>query len=128
MKRKTRKRIGQSLIAIGLVLTLVGVGYEAASYPWRLLWQRFGFSVSEELPDPKPLENAVLIDPALVQPQPVPSDGLPVNGDLFAALPDIPLTQLGTFKLPNLCISANLVEGTGREPFFGLGPDRTVAV
>ncbi|MEA5012699.1 MAG: class D sortase [Angelakisella sp.] len=121
MKRKTRKYMSRTLIALGLVLAVIGIGYEATSYPWRLVWQRMGFEVTQELPDPEPLENAVLIDPADIQPQLVPSDNLPLNGDLLAPLPNIQLNQLGTFKLPKLGISENLVEGTGHELMYGVG-------
>ncbi len=121
MKRKTRKRISRSLIALGLALVLVGAGYEAANYPWRLLAVRMGLAQDRVPDDPAPLDNAVLLTPEQFPETGAEEASLPENGDLLAGLPQIQLTQLGVFKLPKLDISENLVEGTGQELLYGVG-------
>ncbi len=121
MKRKTRKRISRSLMALGLALILIGAGYEAANYPWRLWAVRLGWAEEQVPPDPPPLENATLLAPEEFPEQQATDEALPENGDLLAGLPQIQLTQLGIFKLPKLDISENLVEGTGQELLYGVG-------
>lgn len=116
MKRTTRKKLSNLLIGTGLALILAVLVYEAANYPWRTL-----FGSGGELADPDPpAARYVLRDPSAPAPE-QDAQGLPEEGGLLAARPDIELTLIGYIKLPALSVSENIVEGVGDEMLYGVG-------
>lgn len=115
------KRLANILIAAGIILAAVGIVYETANYPWRMLLSRFGISVGDTLPDPKPLKNGHGFSDFMSVGAEKP-DGLPAgNSGMFAMRPDMKLTLVGSVKIPMLGISENIVEGAGEELLYGVG-------
>ena len=131
MTKKNRKRLSTALTAAGLlVLLAVGV-YEASSYPWHLLFARFGWiEVAQELPDPPALPQELVVAPQVTALPALPTDG---EDDPFEpdALPEVPpvvinrpkveLTFLGYIKIPKIKVSENLIEGINNEMYYGIG-------
>jgi LPXTG-site transpeptidase (sortase) family protein len=132
MKNQHRKRLSTALIASGLlVLLAVGI-YEASSYPWHLLFARFGWVEEvQELPDPPALPQELVVTPsptATVDAPPEGEGGEPLEPD---ALPEVPpvvisrprvdLTLVGYIKIPKLKVSENLIEGVNNEMYYGIG-------
>ena len=131
MTKKNRKRLSTALTAAGLlVLLAVGV-YEASSYPWHLLFARFGWiEVAQELPDPPALPQELVVAPQVTALPALPTDG---EDDTFEpdALPEVPpvvinrpkveLAFLGYIKIPKIKVSENLIEGINNEMYYGIG-------
>lgn len=109
------------LIAVGILLVLSVVIFEAAQYPWRIIFSRAGvvdknFTESTSLPAPKPLPKEAQ-DPTA----PPAKEELNLSAEIFAARPKMNLTLLGDIKIPKINISENIVEGSGNEMYYGVG-------
>lgn len=115
------KRLANILIAAGIILAAVGVIYEAANYPWRILLGKLGFSVSDTLPDPKPLKNEYgfsdLMNVGAQKPEGLPAG----NSGLLMRRPHMKLSLIGSIKIPALGISENVLEGADEELLYGVG-------
>ena len=116
-KKSIRRTISNALIICGAVLIVIGVSYEAATYPWRILLTSLGISVSDELPDPAPLPEMHVAAEA----QPTDAPGLMPSAGLFELRPELNLTKVGIIQLPKIGISENIVEGTGNEMLYAVG-------
>lgn len=120
MKAKTRRRISRALLITGLSLLLIVGVYEAANYPWRVLFANWGWiTVEESLPDPKPLPTEAVTPGA--ESDPTAGENLPTAPGYFTARPVLNVTRLGSIKIPKLGISENVIEGAGDELFYGVG-------
>lgn len=141
MKRKLMISIGIIVIGLGMVITALVL--EASNYPWGLL---FGTATQndEEIADPAPIvldeEDQDVLVTEDASPQASVSE-LPVTASPEAedtsSSPEVALpgdeteTQkapavskyvvLGTFKIPVLKVSQNLLEGAGRQMKYGVG-------
>lgn len=123
MKTSLRKKVSRTMIIIGAVLVVFGVGYEAVNYPWRILLAKLGFSISDELPDPKPLGEIEEVESSQVDTE------MPYQGNYLKVRPNIEVTQIGVIKLPKLGVSENIVEGSGPdEMLWGVGHVRGTAM
>lgn len=116
-KKDLRRIAGDLLIWIGVWLVAVGLGYEAMNYPWRVLFQDWGWlPVQTDLPDPAPIS--------------ADWGGAQTSGQTLSSLPQetrtlerppAHLTMLGSIKLPRIGIAENIVEGSGAELYYATG-------
>ena len=128
MKKKNRKRLSTALIASGLLILLAVGIYEAGSYPWHLLFARFGWvEAVEELPDPPALPQELLVTPGPTEApaekteEPLEPDVLPEVPPVVISRPKVELTFIGYIKIPKIRVSENLVEGISNEMYYGIG-------
>lgn len=115
-KKNFRRIAGDLMIWIGVWMIAVGLGYEAMNYPWRALFQDWGWvSVQEDLPDPAPISanwgGASEARPITALPQETRTLERPAAN----------LTMLGVIKLPRIGIAENIVEGCGSELYYAVG-------
>lgn len=116
-KKNFRRIAGDLMIWIGVWMIVVGLGYEAMNYPWRALFQDWGWvSIQEDLPAPAPIS--------------ADWGGGAEPGQPIAALPQetrtlerppANLTMLGVIKLPRIGIAENVVEGCDSELYYAVG-------
>lgn len=123
MQAKSRRRLANGLIGVGVLLLTICVGYMALTYPWRVLMAQMGMTVSDDLPEPAPLATSYTnFDPSTA---PQPNEGelvqLPAESGMFSSRPKMDLTLLGSIKIPKLGLTENIVEGSGQELFYGVG-------
>ncbi len=121
MKYKIRRFLSNFLITVGVLLFVIGAGYEAVNYPWRLVLSRFGINLSDELADPKPLPEAATTGSEPAQSSEEPIAALPTPPGFFSARPTMNIKRLGSIKLPKISVSENVVEGSENELFYGVG-------
>lgn len=134
IKKKLSIKEIMALIAIaaGVVFVAVALYLESADYPWGLL---FGTASQSEdsLPDPPDLildredsnsQIVVLDDIGLQGEYEENAAAGPLPGDeafTAAASEAKKYVVIGSFKIPSLRISQNLLEGTGRQLKYGVG-------
>ena len=128
MSRKQRKRLSTALIGAGLLILLAVGIYEASSYPWHLLFTRFGWvETVEELPDPPALPQELVVTPVPAAGQEnknaetLEPDALPEVPPVVMTKPKVELTFLGYIKIPKIRVSENLIEGINNEMYYGIG-------
>lgn len=119
MRKATRRKLSNLLLIAGAVLVLLGVGYEAAIYPWRIVLTKVGVSVSEELPPPKPLPSDLLANTDNTGDDVLSI--LPENPGLLAPRARTPLTKVAEIQIPKIGVSENVVEGVGQEMLYAVG-------
>lgn len=116
LKKNKKRIIGDLLIWIGVWMIAVGVGYEAMNYPWRALFQDWGWvQIQTDLPDPAPIApwgDGVQAD--------APISALPQESRTLER-PPVNLTMLGVVKLPRIGIAENIVEGCGSQMYYAVG-------
>ncbi len=142
IRRKKNMIIALALIAVGLVLVVTAVILEANNYPWGIL---FGTATqdADEIPDPPPIEldaedqeaeltaavpseevteTAAVSESPEIDTSPEVEAELPGNTEATESAPAVPqYIILGTFKIPVLKVSQNLLEGAGRQMKYGVG-------
>ena len=142
-----RKCIPLILIAVGLALVTAAIVLEAMDYPWGVLFKTSDQN-ADTLPDPSPIEldeqdEGVIVTalpPALpavtASPEQIPTPSpeeeqmpeqtedttLPGEEEQTEQAPAVVnYYVLGTFKIPVLGVSQNLLEGTGKQLKYGVG-------
>lgn len=115
-KKKKRFSVGLLIISLGLVLILVGVGYEVINYPW-------GYSNdSTNLKDPKPLSENYTFYYGSSNTNDASLSALPAqNSNLPLSRPYVDLEFMGYLKIPRIGLSENIVEGDQDELLYAVG-------
>lgn len=126
MSKKIRSRLSKILIGTGLFVLLFLLVVEAASFPWHALLSEYGILEQERfesMGDPPSLPEELLQLPSKTKPQTPENDPeeLIAPPQNVLVRPQIPLTYLGTIKIPAISISENVVSGTGDEMYYGVG-------
>ncbi len=131
MRKKwgARRVLSTILISAGFVILLIAAVLEARDYPWGLLFGTASQS-AESIPDPNPItldeedkDITVITNPDAA---PIVTEGstnqLPGDENAESATPaSKKYVQLGTFKIPVITVSANLMEGTAKQLKYGVG-------
>lgn len=138
------KKLSRALIAAGILLMAAALIYEAANYPWQILFKSGEQLQEDHMPDPTPPPGAALAHTVPADdgpkedgsgkdgledgdgPLPEDSDLLPGEGDSFVAgfgkASAEALVVLGAIKIPKLSISVNILQGTSQQTLlYGAG-------
>ncbi len=129
-----KEKIALAVLALGIALIATSLIMSAMNYPWQLL---IGYRAQDEksVPDPPPIildddDAGILVSDDLSMFNPDLGDEteeidgtlLPGNEEDTAKAQKPPsYIVLGTFKIPSLKISQNLLEGTDRQLKYGVG-------
>lgn len=123
MSDKFRKILSRCLIGAG-VLILLGVGgFELVNYPWDMQLAEMGLIEAKtvaDIPDPAPLPRH-LLDMQPEQPQTEEPQELMEAPAIVLERPKVALTYLGIIKIPKISVSENIISGTGKELYYGVG-------
>lgn len=149
-KQRRRMILSLSLMLVGLVMVVTALIMEASNYPWGIL---FGTATqnAETIADPAPIildkeDKDVIVTAASPSPEisaadPSPTEAAAASDTSPSAAADLPGNEedtekapavskyviLGTFKIPVLGVSQNLLEGAGKEMKYGVGHLPTTA-
>lgn len=122
MSDKQRKLLSRCLIGAGVIILLAVGGFELVNYPWRMQFSEMGLMAAETvdtLPEPKPLpQELVNMTP---EEQGEQTDELMQAPAVTLERPKVALTYLGTIKIPKISVSENMVAGSGKELYYGVG-------
>lgn len=135
MKRNIRSILSKALIAIGTLILVGLLIYEAVGYPWHKVLSDLGLMEAdtlETLPEPSPLPELLLKPELTWDPDDVPQEApveesLPGTSYTFT-LPEVDLIPIGTIKIPATGVSEHVVEGAGNELHYAVGHIRATAM
>lgn len=125
---KAKHTVSNVMIVIGIIFLLIFGIYRGLHYPWMMLFSRWGWvELSQELPDPPPLPESVLL-PMDSMTAADETEAMPDQPGMFSTRQSIQVTPLGIIKIPRIQVSENIVEGSKEELLYGVGHVRGTAM